>query len=327
MCSPHSLLGSHARLSSRSFSTPPSSESTVLASESELVDSTCSQCWVVVWRRPLICSALGGVMVRKSMPNLSMRSSRRAGLSRLPAYLRALARASTSSDVVSPSPNTTSLEAKAATSPQARLRMAWFDILATTVRFPGNMSPCGSRIRRLGKPWVNWALMSLQGGAWRNMTLPKRSRRRSAILASNSTLPVCSRPWRDLPDWWNSSGLLRRFRNSLLRSSPDRPDDARDCSRWATKRLQYSVHSWTLEKWTGSLESSGNKPRGNRRTSNKNRSKLKCVGCSGDTASPKGKYGDSPADCSSYSDEWLVPAVASGMAWTWGSSASPGGSG
>lgn len=67
-------------------------------------------------------SLLSGVMVKKSIPNLAIRSTRRAGLSHFPAYLIAVVRASINSAAVKPRPSTIFRETNAAMSPARSIK-------------------------------------------------------------------------------------------------------------------------------------------------------------------------------------------------------------
>ena len=79
--------------------------------------STWDQWFVEVVLSCCKCSAVSGSNVKKSIPNLTINSTRRAGLSRFPAYLRALVRARISSAVDSPRPSIIDFEVNAAISP------------------------------------------------------------------------------------------------------------------------------------------------------------------------------------------------------------------
>ena len=110
--------GSGSSSSSASHPTESSDSSELLSSPWSGAEAiTRSQWEELASLSPFVCSASRGVMVRKSTPNLTIISTRRAGLSFLPAYLIAVIRASISSVTVSPRPRIISFDMKAATSP------------------------------------------------------------------------------------------------------------------------------------------------------------------------------------------------------------------
>ena len=79
------------------------------------------------------CSVLSGCKVKKFTLNFIINSTRRAGLSRFPAYLRVLLRANISSAVDTPRPSIIDFEVNAAISP-AKLKMLVITVVGLAVK-------------------------------------------------------------------------------------------------------------------------------------------------------------------------------------------------